>query len=100
MTTQSLPAPLAPNSPRLRQRRWQVDIAASAPSKLDPASTTWIVRRTGRFATESVARRWAEGVRAAGERADLTYFSAIDGWRPHGRDTLVDAGWASPPDTS
>lgn len=88
-----VPTPKHPGDPALRDRRFHVYISAPVPSKFAPGKMAQRVHTEGRFASEKGARTWAEATRKPGERATLTYFSKIDGWRPHAWDTLTDEGW-------
>lgn len=86
-----LPTPKPAHSPKLRDGRWEVNIASPMPER--PGS--WKVHTTGRFVTQDGARRWAEGMRKDGDRAQLTRYRAVDGWQSHAAGTLDDNGWRS-----
>lgn len=91
--TNKVPTPKAPGDRRLRDHRFHVTISAPVPSKFAPGKMASRVHTEGRFVTEKGARAWAEAMRKAGEKANLTYYSKIDNWLSHGIDTLTDEGW-------
>ena len=91
--TNKIPTPKAPGDRRLRDHRFHVYISAQVPSKVAPGKMAQRVHTEGRFVTEKAARIWAEVMRKPGEKVNLAYFSKIDGWKPHGIDTLSDEGW-------
>lgn len=93
MTTNSLPTPKGPGHPKLRDGRFHVNIS-SATDRLQPnGKPVWKVHTEGRFVTEKAARLWAEGMRKPGDRASITRYSKIDGFRPHAWASLTDEGW-------
>lgn len=72
---------LPANHPRLRNGRYEVNIARPSTER----AGSWIVHTTGRFDLHGLndAVRWAAENTPDGHHCTITSYKARDGWMPH-----------------
>ena len=82
--------PLPAHSPKLRNRRYQVEVLAPHAKR----AGSWMSVATGRFTNVDDAKAWADSVHAGAERVSIIFLSARDGWRTHSSGTRVAGVWS------
>jgi hypothetical protein len=84
------PTPLPAHSPKLRNRRYQVEILVRHATR----AGSWMSIATGRFVNVDDAHAWADAVHADAERVNVTFLSARTGWRPQSSGHRIAGVWS------